>query len=108
MLEIKNAPCTVSWVDIHLEGRTERDISYHVMQLAKAGLVEAEGTTETGSDVDWKANDLTWQGHDFLEAAEDDTIWQKAKKHVQEKGEALTFDVLKAVLTHLTRQAVGL
>ena len=46
----------------------------------------------------YSAISLTWQGHEFLDAARNDTIWRKAKKKVLETTGGLAFDVLKAAL----------
>jgi hypothetical protein len=54
----------------------------------------------------WLAGGLTWEGHEFLDAARDDTRWSKAKKLVQEKGGSLMFEALKAVLVQTLKGQV--
>lgn len=83
-------------------------LDYHVMLLHEAGLIEATNTTYLGGKTVWRIKRLTWQGHEFLEAARDQSTWNQAKKTISEKGGSLTFDVLKGVLTQLARQTVGL
>jgi DNA-binding transcriptional ArsR family regulator len=62
--------------ELKIEGYSDQMISYHVKVLAEAGLLEAEDVSEMGSDgFRWWAESLTWQGHEFLEAARDDTRW---------------------------------
>ena len=107
MLIIEKAPYDGSWVQIDVEGHSEQEIIYHVMQLAKAGLIEADDVTDF-EGADWKAKDLTPQGHDFLEAARNESIWRKSKEFVLERGGGLTFDVLKAVLAQFALKQVGL
>jgi hypothetical protein len=39
---------------------------------------------------------MTWEGHEFLEAAKNEPHWNRAKEIIKEKGSGLTFDILKA------------
>jgi hypothetical protein len=48
------------------------------------------------------------EGHDFLEAAQDETLWQKAMTTVNEKGGAVTVGVLTQILSALVKQSFGL
>ncbi len=95
-------------MDIHLDGFSEKEVSYHVMLLAEAELVEAKSWSEFGGGWDCQPTRLTWQGHEFLDAARNENRWNQAKKVIRDKGGALTFDILGGVLTQLMRQAVGL
>ena len=45
---------------------------------------------------------LTWEGHDFLDAIQDDTIWAKPKESVLKPTLSASLDVL---LEWLKRQA---
>lgn len=89
-------------------GATAEELDYHIMLLHEAGLLEAESTTYGSGRTEWRIKRLTWQGHEFLDAAKNEPIWQKTKKLVQEKGGALTFDVAKAVLAQVALKQVGL
>jgi hypothetical protein len=51
---------------------------------------------------------LTWEGHEFLDAARDDTRWKRAWTIVREKAGSVTVDVLKQVLTSLMKDALAL
>ncbi len=84
------------------------ELNYHVMLLHDAGLIEATSTTYLNGETAWRIKRLTWQGHEFLDAARDQSTWNQAKRTISEKGGSLTFDVLKGVLTQLARQTVGL
>jgi hypothetical protein len=88
-----------------IEGHTDEEISYHVMLLAKEGLIEATDLSSSDGFA-WKPSRLLWAGHEFLDAAKDDSRWDKAKAIVLKKGGGLTFDVLKAVLVELMKRAV--
>ena len=63
-----------------LEGYTDGQIGHHAKLLADGGLLEGMDRTGQGDSTDcYKPRCLTWKGHDFLEAARDDTRWKKAK-----------------------------
>lgn len=47
---------------------------------------------------------LTWEGHEFLDAAREDTRWNKAKEVAAKTG-SLTFSMLKEVLVQLSAEA---
>ena len=59
----------------------EKEILYNAKLAIDAGLIEGEalegGDCEIVSAVLIR---LTWQGHDFLDASRDETIWKKARE----------------------------
>ncbi len=92
-------------VELEFEDVPKQILSEHVKLLTEAGLIESKVNTREASLLPTR---LTWQGHEFLDAARNENRWNQAKKTISEKGGSLTFDVLKAVLTQLMRQSVGL
>ena len=107
MLELEQAQYTGAWIHISIENFSKEKVNYHVMLLAKANLIEAEKYVNS-CGTERLPISLNMQGHDFLEAAKNETIWQKAKTHIQNKGGVLTFDVAKAVLAQASLKQVGL
>ena len=98
LFAIENYPEPRDWVPIEKEGTTKKEISYHVKLLDQAGLIEPEDVSTMGKDgFEWKAKSLTWEGHEFLEAARDNNRWNKTKKLILEKSGGLIFEVLKRV-----------
>jgi hypothetical protein len=84
---------------LEVEGYADMVIAYHVKLLAQAGLIEADDVSEMGEDgFRWWAGSLTWEGHEFLEAARDDTRWNKTKRLVSDKAGGLMFEALKFAL----------
>jgi Hypothetical protein (DUF2513) len=84
-----------------IERHSSDEISYHIMLLTQAAYIEGEETPDG-----WYAKTLTWQGHEFLDAAKDESRWNKAKKIVMDKGGAITFEMLKQLLLELMKSAV--
>ena len=105
LLKIEEHPYDLDWVELKFEGHSPEEISYHVMLLAQAGLIEADNLSTLGGPQ-WKAKSLTWQGQEFLEASKDEGRWNKTKKLVKEKGGGMVFEVLKTSLIELAKNAV--
>lgn len=53
-------------------------------------------------------NRLLNDGHDFIENAKSDTVWEKARQEITEKAGDVSLTVLKAVLAKVALQVVGL
>jgi len=85
--------------ELKIESFSSQEISYHIKLLYQAGLIEAEDASTMGPNgFCWFAGSLTWEGHEFLEAARDDNRWNKTKKLFTDKGSGLVFEALKFVL----------
>jgi len=84
-------------------------ISYHVKLLSEAGLIEAQDVSSMGADgFEYLAGNLTWDGHEFLDASNDDTIWDTAKEHVLKPGVSFTFGLLLEWLKMKGKEKLGL
>jgi DNA-binding transcriptional ArsR family regulator len=92
-----------------IEGYSEKEISYHIGILNDAGLITANPLGEMGVEFEnYFSINLTWQGQDFIDAAEDDTIWKKAKNTVIKPGASFTFDILKEWLKSEVKEKLGM
>lgn len=92
---------------VSIEGYSDQEVEYHLRLLVGAGLV----TTALADDgeVDFLSTwptGLTWEGHDFLEAARNDTIWKKATELVRRTTGGLAFELLKSTLLSFANKAV--
>lgn len=96
-------------LDIPNAGKEE--IGLHVELMIEDGLIK--GTTVPAGDghahriLAYRIEKMTREGHDFLDAAQNDTIWQKAKKKFLEAPGGLALDVLKAFLVELGKEAIS-
>lgn len=93
------------WLPVEIPEYNNSVISYHLKLLNEAGLIEAINLSDSDG-IDWRAGSLTWKGHEFLEAARNNSRWQSAKKLIIEKGGSLTFEILKLVLTENLKSTV--
>lgn len=107
LLELEANPEAIGagWINLDIEGRDTEEVSYHVQLLHEAGLIVAIDASDIDG-LDWRPVRLTAAGHDFLDAARKDTLWQQAKKTAMEQTGGLSLDVLKAVLSKLAMDAV--
>ncbi|HNP62453.1 MAG TPA: DUF2513 domain-containing protein [Woeseiaceae bacterium] len=103
MLHLETCEDTMAPQRITVGDFTPEQVSYHVKLLADAGLIEALDFSSMDS-FHWDPIRLTWEGHEFLDAARDDSVWNKV---MREAGE-VPITVLKELLVQGVRVAVGL
>ena len=96
----------------HIEsipGRTAEEIAYHISLLENAGLVTQEIYQNLYlNDSMLEGIRITWAGHEFLDASRNISFWEKAKKIAMEKTGALSYEVMKAVLIQLAKNAISI
>ena len=51
---------------------------------------------------------LTWKGHDFIDAAKDESIWNKAKETILKPTVSITFSLLLEWLKEEAKKKIGL
>ena len=92
-----------------LDGYTEERRVYHMALCIEAGLVDGVVRTDgNGYPNGAVAIRLTWKGHEFLDAARNDTIWKKALGHIKKAGVQVTLPVLEEVLKKAAKDLLGL
>ena len=84
------------WVE--LEGYTDDQIGFHVKLLIDAGLLEGEDRGGDGDRYCYYPRCLTNEGYNFLDAAKNDTLWNKVKAEIAEKGLSVSLDLLRKLL----------
>ena len=107
LMEVESWETTLNPQDVKIPGEyTKDEIGHHAYLLAQGGLLEGRDVSGIGIACRrfWPRA-LTWQGHEFLDAARDNERWQEAKKMAKGAG-GLGFDLLKAVLTGLAQKAL--
>ena len=103
LLKLENTDC-IGFIDDY----SAPQVNYHVALLQDAGLIVNDGYYDATSPAMQFRTRMTWSGHEFLDASRNNSLWERAKKITLEKTGALTFEVLKAVLAQLAKEAVGL
>lgn len=105
LLECEAAEDTRQPIAIRIDGYADHEISYHVQLMGEAGLLDVVNFSNSRSGSVYEAKRLTWEGHEFLDAARNDTTWNKAKGAVSSVA-GVGFEVIKGVLvSYGTEQA---
>jgi len=105
LLQVEKSDDLKDWVKITVDGHSEEQISYHIKLLDQANLIEATDCS-SADGLSWKATSLTWHGHEFLDAARNETFWNKAKSYLKGKGIEITFDTIKTALTKIIKEQI--
>jgi len=104
LFEVEKFPFRTDWINLKIDGYSKDEIAYHVMILNQAGLIDARNLDTL---TDWRPINLTWEGHEFLDAARDNKRWEKAKSAMSQLG-GFVFDVGKQLLVQYLRQELNL
>lgn len=100
---------------IKVEGYKREIVSYHMKIMAQAGLLHVdlvESMTALIEGFQTPKNETTyysisWEGHEFLDAARDNKRWEKAKGVMNQVG-GFVFDVGKQLLVQYLKQELNL
>ena len=107
LFEVEKHPYTGSFFDIDVEGYDEDAISYHVLLAEEANLIEAYDDSSTQGRR-FKPIRLTNYGHDFLDAARNDSIWNKAIDKIKNISSGVSIQVLYNVIIQIINLRLGL
>jgi hypothetical protein len=107
LFEIEKRPMEQDEVDVTIEGYSTDEINYHLIILIDAALIRAEYQQNLRADYMWLSIRLTWDGHEFLDAARDDTRWERAKGTMMKTG-GFVLPVLMQLLISYLKAELGL
>src|SRR5579863_9213556 len=77
--------------ELVIEGYSADQVEYHLRLLRDVGFVN-DPSTGSRPMVGIGFMGLTWEGHDFLDAARNDTVWLSTKKAILEKGGGMALE----------------
>ena len=104
LIEVEKRPTTTESDLVVIEGYSTGEVGHNAWLLNQGGLLEGIDVTGAGDSVDLFApRCLTYQGHDFLEHARDDTRWKTAKDMLASIGGAATLQAMKTTLEAVTK-----
>lgn len=94
---------------LKVAGCSDEQLGYHIHLMGQAGLLEVIDVTHNASTSPQTIpTRITWDGHEFLDAARSDTIWVRAKERLAGTLGSVSIDVLKSLLVVLAKDALGL
>lgn len=94
-------------IEIAAPGYSPSQIAYHVQLLAQAGLIRALDFS-AGPDADWRPTSLTWQGHEFLAAARNESIWHQVKARLKDRGLDAPLSIVQQLAIQIAASMLGL
>jgi len=91
-----------------LSAYSEEAILYHYELMEEAELVIADFIKgQSGSLVSARIERLTNAGHDFLDAARNETIWKSFKQKIVKLGGGISIPVAVELLKELAKKHFG-
>jgi hypothetical protein len=73
------------WKDLRFDDHSEEEVGYHICILAEGRfLIATDLSTMDGHD--WRAERLTYDGHEFLDTIRDGQVWNLTKDTVKKAG----------------------
>jgi hypothetical protein len=91
---------------IRISGYAGDSITEHMRLLNEAGLIEGIASYSVEHRLKWIELRLTWGGHDFLDAARNETLWNDTMVMVRTQSGSVAFDVLKRLLADAAHEAL--
>lgn len=105
---VESAKGGINSSNFEVDGCNFDEIQYHCELMADAGLIDAPDEMQTLGSTGLYIQSLTWSGHDFIDAARSDTLWQKAKTKIAATVGAVSIDVMVRYLKEQAAQMLGL
>ena len=103
------------WLEEHNHGspdipeRTEQEIGYHCYLLEQAGFITAADASALEDDVPQAIPlSISWQGHEFLDASRDKSIWKTVRDRVLTSTGAVSIAILSELLKEEAKKRFGL
>ena len=82
LLEIEKKDDTSPIMNLSIKGYDQVLVDYHL--LDQAGLIDAEIARVGANEIyDPIILEITWNGHEFLDAARNETVWRKGKELIK-------------------------
>ena len=103
-----NSLIAVSQIEIN--DYTTDELIYTAMKLQEAGYIKAKISKFIDGSADVYVNELTWNGHKFLDNIRDDGVWKATKEKISKFSSvslSIIENVAAQVLTNLINQQIG-
>ncbi|MEX2495706.1 MAG: DUF2513 domain-containing protein [Woeseia sp.] len=91
-----------------ISGYSDEQVGYHCFLLNEAGLIEAADVSSSSTPSPYGIPiRMTWEGHEFIENAQNDKVWVQTKEAVAKLGD-VSFSVWASVLSQVVLSNLGL
>lgn len=107
-LRIEEAPGGFAPHPFEVDGYSDEQVGYHVLLMIEGGLLHGIDLTAMDDPTPQAVpSRLTWEGHEFIDAAREPTRWEKTKALLARAGGA-SFPVWMEALTKAATSSIGL
>lgn len=87
--------------------RPEAEVLDHFAMLCEAALLQGQVFRGASGEIHAASFErLSWDGHNFLEAARNEDTWAKVKDRILSTGGAWTLDLVKALLAEMAMRSL--
>ena len=94
--------------DLKIENYSIEQIAYHCKILHEANLIFDYKAIYGGNHiVNFGVGALTWAGNEYLDKIRNETIWNKIKDTLGEKGIPLAFESTARLATHIITNIIN-
>jgi uncharacterized protein DUF2513 len=107
LLEVEGRAPNVQSTEITNTEHSPDVVAYHFELLIDAGYAKGSVAQTRAMNLAM-INNLTWDGHEFLDLCRKDTIWEKAKGRVFDVTGSTSIDILKTCLIATCKDMIGL
>jgi len=88
----------VAIYDLQIDGYDNKTVAYHCNLLYQAGLIKDYKAQYADNELyTFGVSSLTWEGHDYLDKIRSETVWNKTKYVISEKGLPFMIETVKEV-----------
>ena len=89
-------------------GYGEEEIAYHKALLVESKLAHGHATVVMDGSILAEITRLTWEGHEFLDAARDESGWQQVTRSIGKTVGTVSLSLLQAMLNQWAAGKLGL
>jgi hypothetical protein len=107
LLEVEKNDNPVRPITVEAEGYSPDEISYHVMLLEQAGYLTANNSSHLRG-ISYAPKSLTWDGHEFLDAARNKTVWAQVKAKLKDTASTAPLSLIQKLATAYVAHQLGL
>lgn len=108
-LVVESANDGIGSEDIRIAGYSVAQVGYHCDLMNESGLIDTIDIRTLSSDYPtFHIKRLTSKGHDFVDAARNNAIWNKAMATIATAVGGVTIDVMIRYLKFQTMAALGM
>ena len=104
LLHVEERSSVSNRIKIHSLGErySENEILYHLGLLYDAGYINAEPISAFEGST-YLIRGITWEGHDYLDAVQSDTVWNQVQCELSKVGGTASLEAVKFLATKIIK-----